>query len=80
MAVSEGKDDENNDLIRYTYGNFNSTFLKTVVTPTNHNKIATDIRNAKWAPDYEKLMEQVEPGCSFLFYMDYKFIVDLLYD
>ncbi len=73
MAIRE----ENNGLIKCIHGNMNSMFLKAVVTRSNYDRIAIDIRNAKWAPDIEKLME-VEPSCTFLFFTDYMFKVDRL--
>ncbi len=50
MAISEG----NNDLDRYIFDKTKSIFLRTVVTQSNYDRIATDIRNAKWAPKMEK--------------------------
>ncbi len=67
-----------NGLIKYIFSNTKSMFLKTVVTQSNYDRVIADFRNAKWAPDIEKLMEQVEPGCTFLFFTDYKLVVDRL--
>ncbi len=82
MAISEGEDDDQNDLIRYFYASANTNFLRTVVSLDNYNQIAEDIRRGRWIPNIERLMDNpnVESGSSFMFFTDFKITVDLLYN
>ncbi len=84
MALGEGYDDNDIELIRYYYSSSNTQFFDIVITPKNIHQIIYKAKKGKWAPNVLSLMENPQVGdddsnTNFLYFTDFKLTADLLY-